>query len=433
MLTEYSIVAYALIQQEEYHKALQLLSQNEELLEAVTTQGGTVDLDFIILTVHNSAYCYMKYSLNRLGMFEECVSYMDACIYNSESKKLLGPDMTGPQSHLANLKKEKYEAAIHLHYSALLSQMNKHEDSLKHAQTSFKKALLCMKICHQLCLDHLRRHNKLITTDSIRKRMLKQNQYKLIESPHYQKFHRLVSLSLPLLQYFHNKYHSTSSKPVKLNLKKYIANFFIEDEWILSATIDEIIILKPLDPMNMNNILGIQAEISKENMVNKLVLVVVAMFSIASELKFSPSQKDEAKAWHKRTVQSASELLPKTSMIVKQLKESFAKEHKQKDLLPKKARHNTFSSRIRTPLPPNYPRPWSRQKSNYERLWEASRIVNKSPPVGKYGQIVMHEHKTSSTPQPRPGTSLGNERKRSKVDSEDYKNADFNISSYDLY
>jgi len=60
MLTEYSIVAYALIKQEEYNKALQLLSQSEELLEAVTSQGGSIDLDYILLTVHNSAYCYLK-------------------------------------------------------------------------------------------------------------------------------------------------------------------------------------------------------------------------------------------------------------------------------------------------------------------------------------------------------------------------------------
>ena len=60
MLTEYNMIAYSLIQQEEYHKALQLLGQSEELLEAVTSQGGTVELDYILLTVHNSAYCYLK-------------------------------------------------------------------------------------------------------------------------------------------------------------------------------------------------------------------------------------------------------------------------------------------------------------------------------------------------------------------------------------
>ena len=60
MLTEYSLVAYALIQQQDFHKALQLLSQSEELLEAVTSQGGVIDLDYILLTVHNSAYCYLR-------------------------------------------------------------------------------------------------------------------------------------------------------------------------------------------------------------------------------------------------------------------------------------------------------------------------------------------------------------------------------------
>lgn len=60
MLAEYSIVAHALIQQNQFHQALELLSQSEELLEAVTSQGGSIDLDYILLTVHNSAYCYMK-------------------------------------------------------------------------------------------------------------------------------------------------------------------------------------------------------------------------------------------------------------------------------------------------------------------------------------------------------------------------------------
>lgn len=60
MLAEYSLVAYSLIQKDQYHQALELLSQSEELLEAVTSQGGSVDLDYILLTVHNSAYSYMK-------------------------------------------------------------------------------------------------------------------------------------------------------------------------------------------------------------------------------------------------------------------------------------------------------------------------------------------------------------------------------------
>lgn len=295
MLTEYSVVAFALIQKEEYHKALQLLSQSEELLEAVTSQGGVVDLDYILITVHNSAYCYLKYFQYRLGMLQECASYMDACIYNSESKKLLAHELEGSQTLLKALKKEKYEAGIYLYYSVLLSMMENHEQALKHAQTAFKKSLMCMKICYKACLDHLSRHNKLINTVSIRKRMSKQSQYNLIESPHYQSFHKLVSKAMPFLQYFHNKYHSTSRNPQKINIKAYVLNYYSEEDWANSFTLEDIMSFKPLSPLSINNTLGIHSEIAKENMVNKLVLIIASMFSIACELRFSEKSLEESK------------------------------------------------------------------------------------------------------------------------------------------
>lgn len=59
-LTEYLNSAIVLIQHEKYEEALDYLIRNEELLEAVATQGATVDNDFVLVTIHNIALCYQK-------------------------------------------------------------------------------------------------------------------------------------------------------------------------------------------------------------------------------------------------------------------------------------------------------------------------------------------------------------------------------------
>ena len=364
-------------------------------------------------------------------MLQECASYMDACIYNSESKKLMGSELVGPQASLGVLKKEKYEAAVHLHYAMILNTIKNHEEALRHAQIGFKKALICMKICHRACVDHLNRHNKLMSTVSIRKRLLKQSQYNLIESPHYQNFHKTVNSALPFLQYFHNKYHSTSKKPQKIKLQAYSSSYFSEDKWVEGVSIEEITQLKPLNPGHMSNSVGIHAELSTESMVNKLFLVISCMYLISAELKYSKGQIEEAKAWFKKTIQSASEVFPTNSKIIQQLKEKYSREYNILDLFQKRARHKTLSTRVRTPVPPSNLRPWSRNRSCRDRGSEVSSALGKNPQNSLKNSSKHNGEKISSTPQPRPNT--GFEKKRNRNDVDEGKISDFILNSYDLY
>jgi hypothetical protein len=363
-------------------------------------------------------------------MLQECSSYMDACIYNSESKKQSRLQLSEPQMLLNTLKKEKYESAVHLHYSAILSSMKNHEEALKHAQIALKKGLECMKVCYKACIDHLTRHSKLINTLSIRKRLQKQSQYNLLESPHYQNFHKLVNSVIPFLQYFHNKYYTNSKKPVKISMKSYLSCYYSNEDWANSVTMTEVTALKPLDPGDINVPPGIHTEISKESMSNKLVLIISEMFSIASELKHSSNQKEEAKGWHKRTIQNAVELLPMNSNIIKELKENYSKQYKILDVFPKKNRHHTFSSRVRTPMPAKSHKNPIRHKSHYDKNLELEKSSFKNP-NGVKGNY--HEHKISTTPQPRPRTSYSIDRKKSKIESDESKIPDFVLDSYDLY
>ena len=120
-------------------------------------------------------------------------------------------------------------------------------------------------------------------------------------------------------------------------------------------------------------------------------------------------------------------------MIIKQLKESYCKEYKLLDSVIKKKRNNTISSRVRTPLPPNYAKQWQRNKSNHDKSLGNSKIAVKTIQNTWKGGNSPGDIMNSATPQPRPGTFNGNERRKTKNDADEGKISDFILNSYDLY
>jgi hypothetical protein len=60
LLQENTDSALGFIEKENYESGLKYLSSNEKLLEVVTTQGGLVDQDYVLATIHNTALCYQK-------------------------------------------------------------------------------------------------------------------------------------------------------------------------------------------------------------------------------------------------------------------------------------------------------------------------------------------------------------------------------------
>lgn len=60
ILQENTDTALNYIEKEEFESALKCLNNNEKLLEVVTTQGGYVDPDYILITIHNTGLCYQK-------------------------------------------------------------------------------------------------------------------------------------------------------------------------------------------------------------------------------------------------------------------------------------------------------------------------------------------------------------------------------------
>ena len=60
ILQENTDSALSYIEKDDFESALKCLNNNEKLLEVVTTQGGYVDPDYILLTIHNTGLCYQK-------------------------------------------------------------------------------------------------------------------------------------------------------------------------------------------------------------------------------------------------------------------------------------------------------------------------------------------------------------------------------------
>jgi hypothetical protein len=284
---------------------------------------------------------------------------------------------------LETLKKEKYECGVHLSFSSALSHAKNHEQSLKHCKIALKKGLNCMRICYKICLDHLSRHSKLMNTDSIRKRLNKQSQYNLIQSPHYQSYHKLVNQAMPFLQYFYNKYYASASKISKLRFKSGFLNFYSEDDQVYNVTLEEILELRPLSPAVINTSLGIFTEILKENLVQKILVIIASMFKIADELRFSedPKEKEKAKAWMRKTIKNAQDLLPCDCVILKQLKECYVKEYNRLDIFKVKKRQNTVSFRTRTPVPITIHKPWNHHQSGFDKDFTQMKLTFKSKEI----------------------------------------------------
>jgi hypothetical protein len=60
VILEYNTAALQLFAQSSYEEALHCLEQAEDILEAVATQGFSIAVDFVLVTMHNLAVCYQQ-------------------------------------------------------------------------------------------------------------------------------------------------------------------------------------------------------------------------------------------------------------------------------------------------------------------------------------------------------------------------------------
>jgi len=314
-----------LIEQENYLEAIDQLKEGEDLLEALTTQGGPMNPDFILATLHNTALAYQ-----RSGNLDECSLYLDGCAYNAKHKKV----MTSEDSETKvlgktigeRLRRERYMARTQIQLCAVLSQLNKHEAALGHAKLAARLSHSLVNYAHNACEDHIERLKKGRTK-------------KASAHPQFSQLSESVNKALPVLEYLvvrssgSRPKRTQSGKLPKLDMRSVLGVQHYHDR-IYDFNIGDLINMEPLTLMQMKSPWGLLAELTKDSMFEKICLLVVSYFCVGIEVKFicqeqeSPLKLKEGKNWVKRAYNIAKALLPPETPLLSHISQSLQRNFK---------------------------------------------------------------------------------------------------------
>ena len=112
-----------------YAVALTYLKRTEEIIESVTTQGGLADKDIVLSVIHNMAVCF-----GEIQDIPRCLQYVEACLYNAGSDRLLRPKIGKTEWQI---RRHKYMCKLSLVSSTLLTQSSSNSEALKKAKSAY--------------------------------------------------------------------------------------------------------------------------------------------------------------------------------------------------------------------------------------------------------------------------------------------------------
>ena len=330
--------------------ALEILKKIEVFLETNAIESKlNLDEKIIIIILHNLACCYQK-----LKDFENCISYLEAVIYHFDSSLEPKHHIKINEDYFLKSRNEdqsnysllgdfilelRFSAKFHLQMCAVLSQANKHIEALKHA-----------KLAALMCEDNLIKTYYLY--NQMKDNNFKNNRINNVEDEYpaftekikqslkiiLELFNRVINLrnisnssnltnktpeinNLPnstnpynfssYLNYTNfeiNKYLSNNS--LTNNIRHIFGNIIKKDDWI--------------QLLNIGNIM-------RDAILEKVVMLTVAYFCIATELRFLSPDKGNNKLngefYHYKAVEFASLFLPVSCPIVKHYIVSYYKHY----------------------------------------------------------------------------------------------------------
>ncbi|CAD8090588.1 unnamed protein product [Paramecium primaurelia] len=151
-LNEQSIVK---IKQQKYKEALKLLQQSEQMLEFAASCGKVIDRNLIIIILYNQACTYQCQ-----WVLDKCSKYLDSVIYNmelaiKEDEQDLENFVSVQEKQAQLVKRQTFLAKAYLQYTAILSQMGKHNKALINSQKAASIMRELFKIANQFCQQWL--------------------------------------------------------------------------------------------------------------------------------------------------------------------------------------------------------------------------------------------------------------------------------------
>lgn len=311
--------AIELIEISEVNEGISLLKICEGRLEL-----GLVDEpNLYMLVYHNLALCSQL-----IQDFEESYNYLEKTI---KIAKLLEFD-----KQIEKIRNSRYISMLYVQQSAILSHIGDHEKAISSAKEAFNN----ISECFQLCVNSASNLRDLNTYNY-------QN-YKTLEI---------------CLEYLLKKIHSVPNNCGKIIQRSSLGVLHYTD-WVYSFTINDILDIKPLKYFEIRNCHTFVAEVSKDLMLEKICLLMVSCYLIATESRLSPNEETvkKAKLWHTRGLEIGSKLMPLETPLFQHIKSSYEKHYPTLLPKPKTSKSKTAAKegriqfgKSRTPLRPKTP------------------------------------------------------------------------------
>lgn len=345
---------------EKLDQALIKLKQAEEKLERIIIDfNGNIDKKLLMVILHNISCCYQKLKDN-----ENCTTYLDAVIYHLESLLILKYNISfsnqkinlePSEINLGLMEKQefnargdlilelRYLAKFNLQMCAVLSQSGKH-----------KEALINSHKAEYICEDNLFKTKELLKLYKELK-LLKKEDFEgkeIIKLSDIENIINHICIKINIFKYTNNNLKNTISKDenhmefdeqinnINKNINESVKCLYFEnpnEDWLKNLNIGNIMYLTSLSIEEFDLESDPFCELQKDAIIEKIIMLSVSYFSLATEYKFlseltdDKNEKNEkfnkSEAYHSIAVEISFCYLQSLSPIIKHYLNTYNKNY----------------------------------------------------------------------------------------------------------
>ena len=315
--------------------SLEMLKKIESFLESNLLESKLeIDKKFLIIFLNNIACCYQKFKDQG-----NCLTYLEGVIYHYDkelekkykieiNEEYFLENFNKNQSNFSNLEnlilEMRFCAKFHLQMCAVLSQADRHTDALKHAKLA---GLICEDniIKTYFLLSHLKSNGIYpFEEKNIEKNNNNQDDEEKEENENMEKIDLIQKIINDLYKKIiklknhcnikdekeknNDLYYDTYLKYRKNEILKYQKNILLlnnirfllgydikQGNWLQLLNIGNIMYLSPLNYEDLEIESDIKYEISRDSILEKVIMFTVSYFCIAMEMKRLNPEKNDKK------------------------------------------------------------------------------------------------------------------------------------------